>query len=110
MSNLAWFGESVAIHQHLQIARLRSLEFQLPTIRATNTGATVVINHQGEVTAALASNMRGSLQADVQGMSGVTPYAWWAGRWGLWPLIGLGLLCVGASAIWGKRRAEGAGI
>lgn len=110
VSNLAWFGESVAIHQHLQIARLRSLEFQLPTIRATNTGATVVINHQGEVTAALASNMRGSLQADVQGMSGVTPYAWWAGRWGLWPLIGLGLLWVGASAIWGKRPAEGAGI
>lgn len=110
VSNLAWFGESVAIHQHLQIARLRSLEFQLPTIRATNTGATVVIDHRGRVTASLAPNTRGRLQATVQGMSGVTPYAWWAGRWGLWPLIGLGMLWVCATAIWGPRRVESAGI
>lgn len=110
VSNLAWFGESVAIHQHQQIARLRSLEFQLPTIRSTNTGATVVIDHQGVVRARLAPNTRGSLQSEVQGMSGVTPYAWWAGRWGLWPLIGLGVLWVFATAIWGKRSAERAGI
>ena len=110
VSNLAWFGESVAIHQHLQIARLRSLEFQVPTIRSTNTGATVVIDHQGEVTARLAPNTRGSLQAEVQGMSGVTPYAWWAGRWGLWPLIGFGALWVCATAIWGQRRSDRGGI
>jgi apolipoprotein N-acyltransferase len=110
VSNLAWFGESVAIHQHLQIARLRSLEFQVPTIRSTNTGATVVIDHQGEVTASLAPNTRGSLQAQVQGMSGVTPYAWWAGRWGLWPLIGMGVLWVCATAIWGPRRSDSRGI
>ena len=110
VSNLAWFGESVAIHQHLQIARLRSLEFQLPTIRATNTGATVVIDHQGEVTARMAPNTRGSLQAEVQGMSGVTPYAWWAGRWGLWPLIVFGLLWVCATAIWGQGRVDRVGI
>lgn len=110
VSNLAWFGESVAIHQHLQIARLRSLEFQVPTIRSTNTGATVVIDHLGQVTASLSPNTRGSLQAVVQGMSGVTPYAWWAGRWGLWPLIGLGALWVFATAIWGQRRSDSAGI
>ena len=110
VSNLAWFGESVAIHQHLRIARLRSLEFQLPTIRATNTGATVVINHEGKVTAQLASNTRGSLRTEVQGMSGITPYAWWAGRWGLWPLIVLGALWVLTSAIWGPRRVNDASI
>jgi apolipoprotein N-acyltransferase len=103
VSNLAWFGESVAIHQHLQIARMRSLEFQIPTVRATNTGATVVIDHQGRVTASLPANTRGRLLADVQGRQGVTPYAWWAGRWGLWPLIGLAILMswLGAG---GKRR------
>ncbi|MDQ5925113.1 MAG: apolipoprotein N-acyltransferase [Pseudomonadota bacterium] len=110
VSNLAWFGDSVAIHQHLQIARLRSLEFQLPTLRATNTGATVVINHKGEVTAGLAPNTRGSLHAEVQGMSGVTPYAWWVGRWGLWPLIVLGVLWVCATAIWGRRSVRDTGI
>ncbi len=89
VSNLAWFGESVAIYQHLQVARMRSLEFQIPTVRATNTGATVVIDHLGRVTHALPNNTRGSLQAGVQGQQGVTPFAWWAGRFGLWPLWGL---------------------
>lgn len=110
VSNLAWFGDSVAIHQHLQIARMRSLEFQLPTVRATNTGATVAIDHAGRVTHGLAPNIRGSLQADVQGMAGVTPYAWWAGRWGLWPLIIWGGLWVLASMIFARMRRNEAGI
>jgi len=87
VSNLAWFGRDVAIFQHLQIARMRSLEFQRPTLRATNTGATVVIDHQGRVTAEQPPNTRGILQATVQGMSGLTPFARWAGPHGLWPLI-----------------------
>ena len=106
VSNLAWFGESVAIHQHLQIARLRSLEFQLPTVRATNTGATVVIDHLGRVAAALAPNTRGVLQAQVQGRSGVTPFAWWAGRWGLMPLALFGLIVVLCAALWPRRTPD----
>jgi apolipoprotein N-acyltransferase len=51
VSNLAWFGQDMIVFQHLQIARMRSLEFQRPTLRATNTGATVVIDHTGKVTA-----------------------------------------------------------
>jgi apolipoprotein N-acyltransferase len=100
VSNLAWFGREVAISQHLSIARQRSLEFQRPSIRATNTGATVVINHLGQVTALQPFNQSGVLQASVQGMSGVTPFAWWAGRWGLMPLLLLGLALIAAC----KRR------
>ena len=33
VSNLAWFGEGLAIHQHLSIARMRALEFGLPVLR-----------------------------------------------------------------------------
>ena len=87
VSNLAWFGEEVAIFQHLQIARWRSMEFQIPTVRATNTGATVVIDHDGRVTHQLPTNRQGILAATVQGHMGVTPFAWWAGHWGLWPLV-----------------------
>jgi len=97
VSNLAWFGERVAIAQHLQIARMRSLEFQLPTLRATNTGATVVIDHTGHVTHALATNTRDVLDATVQGRTGVTPFAWWASRWGLWPLFGLAMLLIAST-------------
>lgn len=94
VSNLAWFGDTVAIYQHLQIARMRSLEFQLPTIRATNTGATVVIDHAAKVTAALPTNTRGALVSSVQGRVGNTPYAEWAGRFGLWPMVALATLAV----------------
>lgn len=104
VSNLAWFGDTVAIHQHLQIARMRSLEFQIPTIRATNTGATVVIDHQAKVRAALATNTRGALVSSVQGRVGITPYAQWAGRLGLWPMVALAVV-----AVFGlRRRFEGA--
>ena len=92
VSNLAWFGEELAIFQHHQIARMRSLEFQIPTIRATNTGATMIVDAEGRVTHQLASNQRGVLVGAVQGFSGVTAYAWWAGRLGLWPLVALALL------------------
>ncbi|MFT3856807.1 MAG: apolipoprotein N-acyltransferase [Aquabacterium sp.] len=104
VSNLAWFGEEVAIQQHLRIARLRSLEFQLPTLRATNTGATVVIDHQGRVTHALPFNTQGVLQATVQGREGVTPFAWWAARWHLWPLLVLAAMGV-LPALFGRRGA-----
>ncbi|RZI82804.1 MAG: apolipoprotein N-acyltransferase [Rubrivivax sp.] len=103
VSNLAWFGDTVAIHQHLQIARMRSLEFQRPTIRATNTGATVVIDHQAKVVAMLPTNTRGALVSSVQGRVGNTPFAEWAGRFGLWPLVALAVLAV----ITLRRRSQG---
>ncbi|WP_428425828.1 apolipoprotein N-acyltransferase [Methylibium sp.] len=101
VSNIAWFGESVAIDQHLQISRLRSLELQRPMLRATNTGATVIIDHRGQVTRRLAPHTRGVLEGPVQGRSGLTPFAWWAGRFGLWPLLLAALALFAATA---RRR------
>ena len=103
LSNIGWFGNTVAIDQHLQISRMRSLEFGRPMIRATNTGATVIINRLGEVTHSLPRHTRGALVGEVQGRSGITPYAWWAGRFGLWPLWGLGLAVLGLTRL-ARRR------
>lgn len=86
VSNIGWFGNTVAIDQHLQISRMRALEFERPMIRATNTGATVIIDHTGRVTHALPRHTRGALVGDVQGRTGITPFAWWVSRFGLWPL------------------------
>lgn len=94
VSNLGWFGNTVVLPQHLNISRLRTLEFQLPMLRATNTGATAIVDHRGRVTAQLAPYTTGVLAGRVQGRSGVTPYAWWAGRYGLWPLLALALAVV----------------
>ena len=92
ISNIGWFGNSIAIPQHLNLSRMRALEFQVPMLRATNTGATAVIDHRGVVTHSLPPHQRGVLEASVQGQSGVTPFAWWAGRFYLWPLIAFAAL------------------
>jgi apolipoprotein N-acyltransferase len=92
VSNIGWFGDSIAIPQHLNISRLRSLELQRPMLRATNTGATAVIDHRGVVQAALAPFSVGVLTATVQGREGLTPFARWAAAAGLWPLWALAAL------------------
>jgi apolipoprotein N-acyltransferase len=110
LSNIAWFGDTVAIDQHLQASRLRALELGRPMLRATNTGATAVINHRGEVTHRLARLTRGRLEAVVEGRSGSTPFARWAGRWGLWPawVACLTVVALLASRRPRRRRARGA--
>ncbi len=105
ISNIGWFGDTIAIAQHLEISRMRTLEFQRPMLRATNTGATAVIDHTGRVTASLPRLTQGVLDAEVQGRTGLTPFAWWASRFGLWPLTLLALVIV-ASAVFGRRRAR----
>ena len=104
VGNIGWFGDTVAIPQHLHISRFRTLEFQLPMLRATNTGATAAIDHRGRVIAELPPFTRGTLDATVQGRSGVTPFAWWAARAGLWPLLALAAAVV-AGAAWRGRAS-----
>lgn len=103
LSNIAWFGNTVAIDQHLHISRMRALEFARPMVRATNTGATVVINAQGQVTHALPRHTRGVLEAQVQGTQGLSPYARWVSVLGLWPWLVLGLATL-LAAWWAQRR------
>ena len=108
ISNIGWFGDSIAIQQHLNISRLRTLELQRPMLRATNTGATAVIDYQGRVTAELAPHTRGVLLARVQGRQGVTPFAWWAARFGVWPLWGGAALVVLLLVVSRGRRGAAA--
>ena len=70
LSNLAWFDDSIALPQHLQISRMRALETQHPMLRATNTGATAVVDDRGVVTAQLPFATAAVLDARVQGMRG----------------------------------------
>ncbi|MFL9893839.1 apolipoprotein N-acyltransferase [Paraburkholderia sp. RL17-381-BIF-C] len=73
-TNLAWFGDTIALDQHLQIARMRSLETGRPMLRATNTGMTAAIDANGKVLGRLQPYTVGSLDLTVQGTSGSTPY------------------------------------
>ena len=109
LSNIGWFGNTIAIDQHLNISRMRAIEFERPFIRATNTGATVIIDHTGRVTQSLPRHTRGVLTGQVQGRGGdasnhygLTPFAQWVSRFGLWPywLLGIGTVLI---AVWRKR-------
>jgi len=102
LSNIGWFGNTIAIAQHLHISRLRALEFQRTMLRATNTGATAIIGPDGVVSAQLAPHTRGVLLGSAQGREGVTPYAWLCARAGLWPLFAGALVLV--VAISARRR------
>ncbi len=105
VSNIAWFGDTIALPQHQHISRLRALEFQRPMLRATNTGATVIIDHRGRITHALPYHQRGALDGHFEGRNGLTPYAWWVSRRGLWPLVALAAaLCAVAAVRAALRR------
>jgi apolipoprotein N-acyltransferase len=97
VSNLAWFGDSFAPWQHAQMSQMRALETGRMMLRATNTGATAIIDAQGRVLAALPLFQTGSLAGQIQGYAGSTPYV----RWGnapvliVWGALGLGLLVAG---------------
>ncbi len=100
ISNLAWFGDSIALDQHLQISRLRALETGRPMLRATNTGTTAVVGARGEVVARLPKLVEGALDAQVRGYQGNTPFV----RFGDQPAIALGLLLLAAAFVLGRRR------
>ncbi len=113
VSNIGWFGNTVAIDQHLNISRMRAIEFERPFIRATNTGATVIIDHTGRVTHSLLRHTRGVLSAEVQGRGGsvengygLTPFAQWVSRFGLWPywILGVATMLIAA---WRRRVLAG---
>lgn len=98
LSNVAWFGDSLAPAQHLQIARLRALETGRMMLRATNTGMTAIVGTDGQVQGVLEPFSRAALRGEVQGYGGTTPYV----RWGNWPVIVLSMLLL---AIFWRRNA-----
>lgn len=79
-SNVAWFGDSLAPHQHLEMARMRSIETGRYMLRATNSGMTAIIDERGRVQDVLAQFTEGVLMGPVRGFAGATPYV----RYGDW--------------------------
>lgn len=91
VSNVAWFGDSLAPAQHLQIARLRAIETGRMHLAATNTGITAAIDRDGRVLARLPQFAEARLEIAAQGYSGVTPYV----RVRDWPIVLISLAILG---------------
>jgi len=88
LSNLAWFDDSNALPQHLQMSRMRALETGRTMLRATNTGATAIVGPRGEVLQQLPFNTAGVLDGEAQGYTGETPFV----RFGNFPALGIAFL------------------
>jgi len=91
ISNDAWFGDSIAPHQHLQIARMRAMETGRPLARATNSGITALVDWRGVVIAQIPQFKQTVLTGVLQPRQGSTPYV----MLGDWPLRGLLIASLG---------------
>ena len=100
VSNVAWFGDSLAPSQHLQMARLRAVETGRMHLAATNTGVTAAIDRDGRVVARLPQYTEGRLEVRAQGYSGMTPYAHARD----WPVLALCLAILALHVFIARRK------
>jgi apolipoprotein N-acyltransferase len=77
MSNMAWYGHSLAAEQHVQFSQMRAMEASRWMLRSTNTGVTAAVNERGEIVKALPQFTRGVLDIDAVPRQGATPYVRW---------------------------------
>jgi apolipoprotein N-acyltransferase len=99
MSNDAWYGKSFAAVQHMQFSQARAIETGRMMLRATNTGATAIIDQHGKVQAHAPHDTQITLTGEVQGYQGSTPYIWW----GNWLFIVLSFSAI-AFVLWRKTK------
>lgn len=102
ISNDAWFGDSLAPYQNLEIARMRALENARYLLRATNTGISAIINPQGQLMAEQPLMTEGVVTGSITPLTGVTPFS----QWGDWPLSALWLLAVAGLTRQHRRRQD----
>ncbi len=104
VSNVAWFGDSLAPAQHLRISRARSLETGRYMLRATNTGVTAIVDDRGRVTARLPTFTEGVLEGTAQGRTGATPFV----RTGNAAMLALAAFALAVAAALGRRLTASA--
>ena len=75
VSNDTWFGNSIGPYHHLSIARVRSIENNRYTIRATNDGISAIISNKGTSVTLLDKGKSGILEGNVKLIKNSTFYS-----------------------------------
>jgi apolipoprotein N-acyltransferase len=97
ISNDAWYGQSFAADQHMQFSQVRAVETGRMVLRSTNTGATAIIDKNGQVLQHAPHDEAVILTGQAQSYQGTTPYVWW-GNWAFLLLSVVGLIW-----LWSRR-------
>lgn len=105
VSNDAWFGKSLAPHQHLEMARMRTRETGRPMLRATNTGISAIIAYDGRIVARSPQFEEAVLTGRIVPRQGATPYV----VTGNAPVVILCVICLLLPWIAGRIRSRAAG-
>jgi apolipoprotein N-acyltransferase len=93
VTNDAWFGSSAGPHQHLAIARLRSIESGKSLVRVANTGISSVYDAYGRSLGMIPLGTRGYIDVALPRAIDVPVYALY-GDWHIIVLL-VGMLVVG---------------
>ena len=95
VSNDAWFGDSFAPQQHMQMARMRAIENAKPMLRGTSNGVTAMVDHRGKIEKQLEQFSVGELRGNIVPRAGQTIFA----KTGSWPVVIMALLICGGLII-----------
>jgi apolipoprotein N-acyltransferase len=98
-TNNAWYGDSFAPHQHLQISRSRALETGRPLVRATTNGISAFVDFKGRIQQQTPQFEKAALSESVQPRQGETPYVSYK-RWPSW------LLALVLILLWAYHRRK----
>ncbi len=99
VSNDAWFGDSLAPHQHLEISRMRALETGRPLLRATSTGISAIVDHRGQIQSISPQFELHVLKGSITPRTGATPYVIWRDKL----IVILMLISLGAGLLLRRR-------
>ncbi|NSW86122.1 MAG: apolipoprotein N-acyltransferase [Syntrophobacteraceae bacterium] len=77
LTNDAWYGDTSAPYQHLEISRWRAVEFRVPLVRAANTGISVMFDATGAPCGTIPLNREGYLICNIRPIRLLTIYARW---------------------------------
>jgi len=93
LSEEGWFGNSLAPHQRLQMARMRAMESGRALIRASNNGLSALISAKGKLLTVAPQFQPDTVRGSVVPMSGVTPFV----RLGNLPILLLSVMVIAGS-------------
>jgi len=101
-SNNAWYGDSFAPHQHVQISQMRALETGRDVMRVTTNGVSALIDHKGKIISRSLQFEADVVTGFVQPRVGATPYV----KWGNYSVLFLILFGLAGSIVYSRSKSR----